>query len=316
MENIYKYFTEFLGKHDPDFNIVSWSDSCGWHRCMNSDGKDHYRFKLIDDTSFIFMDWREKSKKQVVDINNMDVSASIAKHGYHLHPAIDKEKIFNENYEKLLKRPTSKKPFKIWEEKGLKPFNTKTIINFDKQELLVPYEDIDTGKMVGCQRRLDGSQGIKMKSVTGTQMDNSIHIIQKSDQFDAGLNKILGIITEGVSTGSEIAEAVPNAFVVCGTGMHQLVRLYDKLSNRYPDVSWVVAIDKNKAGNINKDLNKIVETLTQRKIPFIQPDENEARIRYLTDFNDMAIELGKSKVHRLIISYINIAAPYLSLIHI
>ena len=137
-----------------------------------------------------------------------------------------------------------------------------------------------------------------------------IHIIQESDQVDPGLNKVLGILTEGVSTGSEIAEAVPNAFVVCCTGMGGITKIYDKLIERYPDVSWVIAIDKDKAGKPNKHLVSIVETMKQRKIPFIQPDANDHMIRHLTDFNDMAIELGKSKVHRLIISYINIAAPY------
>ena len=149
-----------------------------------------------------------------------------------------------------------------------------------------------------------------MNSVKGTQKGNSIHIIQESDQIDPGLNKVLGILTEGVSTGSEVAEAVPNAFVVCGTGIGNMIRIYDKLNNRYPNVSWVVAIDKDKAGKSNKHLNDIVETMKQRKIPFIQPDENDYMIRDLTDFNDMAILLGKSKVHRLIISYINITAPY------
>ena len=309
MENIRKYFAQFLSKHDEDFKIVSWAESSGWHRCSDPEGKDHYRFKIIDEASFVFMDWRSKCKT-IVNIDNMDVSASIAKHGYHKHPAIDKEKLFNENYPTFLNKPESKEPFKIWEDKGLKPFNTKTIINYGKQELLVPYEDIKTGKIVGCQRRLDGSTKDKMKCVRGTQPNNSIHIIQKSDQIDPGLNKVLGIITEGVSTGSEIAEAIPNAFVVCGTGINNIIDVYDKLVDKYKSVTWVIAIDKDKAGNQNKQLKAVVDNMKQRKIPFIQPDENDSNIRELTDFNDMAIKLGKSKIHRLILSYINIAAPY------
>ena len=66
---------------------------------------------------------------------------------------------------------------------------------------------------------------------------------------------------------------------------------------------------KDKAGQSNKHLKDIVETMKHRKIPFIQPDENDHMIRELTDFNDMAIELGKSKVHRLIISCLLYTSP-------
>ena len=187
MENVKKCFIEFLALHDPGFQIESWAESSGWHRCIDSEGKDHYRFRIFDENSFVFMDMRDGTK-EIVSIDNIEAAASIVANKLHIQPTVDKEKIFNENYEKLLKNPISDKPFKIWEEKGLKPFNTITLNQYGRQVLLIPYTDIDSGKVVGCQRRFDASSDIKMNSVKGTQKGNSIHIIQESDQVDPGLN--------------------------------------------------------------------------------------------------------------------------------
>ena len=142
MENVRKCFIEFLELHDPEFQIESWAESSRWHRCIDSEGKDHYRFRIFDESSFVFMDMRDGTK-EIVSIDNIEAAASIVANKLHIQPTVDKEKIFNEHYEKLLKSPVSKKPFKIWEEKGLKPFNTITLDHYGKQILLVPYTDID-----------------------------------------------------------------------------------------------------------------------------------------------------------------------------
>ena len=99
-------------------------------------------------------------------------------------------------------------------------------MNNGRQELLVPYQDIKDGKIVACQRRFDGTSDMKMCSVKGSQKKGSIHIVQEKKQIDPDLHKVLGVIAEGVSTASEIAEALPNAFVVCGTGLTSLIGIY------------------------------------------------------------------------------------------
>ena len=159
-------------------------------------------------------------------LNNYQAIKAVVDNNLHKTNNEDTEKLFNENYKELLKNPISEKPFKIWVKKRLKPFNTICIDNKGKQELLVPYQDIETGKIVACQRRFDGTGKLKLCSVRGSQKKSAIHIVQKSEQIDPDLHKILGVIAEGVSTASEIAEALPNAFVVCGTGLTSLLGIY------------------------------------------------------------------------------------------
>ena len=118
MENVRKCFIEFLELHDPEFQIESWAESSGWHRCIDSEGKDHYRFRIFDESSFVFMDMRDGTK-EIVSIDNIEASASIVANKLHIQPTVDKEKIFNEHYEKLLKSPYLKNLLKFGKRKDL-----------------------------------------------------------------------------------------------------------------------------------------------------------------------------------------------------
>ena len=117
MEDVRKCFLTFLESYDPDFIFESWAESSGWHRAIDVQGKDHYRFKVANREMFVFMDMRTNYTKGILLSNPKATEAVIT---YRMDQVDNENKyaIFSKEYEKLLANATSEKPFKIWKEKG------------------------------------------------------------------------------------------------------------------------------------------------------------------------------------------------------
>ena len=119
----------------------------------------------------------------------------------------------------------------------------------------------------------------------------------------------MGLIAEGYTTASQLADLFPDAFVACAAGMGNLYKVYETLILAYPEVAFVVALDKAKAFSKHKPLNEITKTFNKVGIPYIQPDLYDNRLHKDTDFNDMVLRIGKEDTQRYIMKVYRTEAP-------
>ena len=176
-------------------------------------------------------------------------------------------------------------------------------------KLYVPYYDKVGGLPVGCQVQAeDGKKWCIKESV----MSGAFKVVQEGNFLDAdfdGVDRPMGFIAEGYTTALQIADLLPDAFVACAAGMGQVITVYNKIHEAYPELSLVIALDKSKKYQANKAMNNIIESLHKLKIPFIQPDKQNPKLYKVTDFNDCVLAIGKEAVLQYIVKEYNKVAP-------
>ena len=202
-------------------------------------------------------------------------------------------------------RNMTQQPFKRLEKKGV----TKRCAFVYNNNLYIPYYNKVGGMPVGCQVQAEDG---KKWSIKGSVMSNAFTILQEGNFLDVDFNSLdrpMGFIAEGYTTACQIADLLPDAFVACAAGMGQIVNVYKKLHETYPELALTIALDKPKKYHVHRAMNNIVETLDKMRIPFIQPDKDHPKLHKATDFNDCVLILGKEYVLQYIIKEYNKVAP-------
>ena len=202
--------------------------------------------------------------------------------------------------EKLLVFPKDSGAFLA---KSLKVTDKWTVQN----AVVVPFTDIDNGKVIGAQFRL-GSDLTKKFSVTGSRFGGAFHLLQKGKVMPV-INQIPTFIVESFTTACTIAECQPDARVVCTAGMGNLTKLFDKITDKEHALFKILVLDKTKNNEANVQLEKIEQWAQVNGIPSIQPPKTDVDLSGITDFNDMCLLKGMKYTKTIIGAQTRIFLP-------
>ena len=284
-----KVFEDYLAA----FGLVAdkWTEpnSNGW---VNPyiDGKSHFGFRKIEG-GFEVNDFREGK-------------ISIIKDGQVIpKPPVKVEKPVCDDFLKefnIAKKNKTKHISKRLTDKGV----SQRAAFMYNNNLHIPYYEKVGGEVIGCQVQ---SEDGKKWSIKGSKMTGAFTILQKHSALNN--SRSMGLIAEGYTTASQLADLFPNALVACAAGMGNLYKVYETLLKAYPKVALVVALDKAKAFTRHKPLNEVVTKFNKAGVPYIQPDLYDTRLNEDTDFNDMVLRIGKEDTQRYIMRVYRTEAP-------
>ena len=170
--------------------------------------------------------------------------------------------------------------------------------------LYIPYHKEVDGPVVGCQIQAENG---KKWSIKGSKMTGAFTIIQKPNILIA--TRPMGLIAEGYTTACQLADLFPDAIIACAAGMGNLAKVYKTLVKAFPNMAFVVALDKAKRFLQHKPLNDVINKFQEQGIPYIQPDLYDKRIQEYTDFNDMVLQIGKEATQKYIMRVYRTQAP-------
>ena len=194
----------------------------------------------------------------------------------------------------------------IFKDKKLKQLSGKTVLFKGKPRLLIPFENIDE-ELVGVQLRMHDNKKLAVK---GSSFLESWHIVQEGIK-DPRLFQKICFLSESLTTATEIAECRPKDMVVCCAGQGVFNSVYNILAEQ--DLFMIAVLDKNRHVNVNSPTHQQTERLIKRfiddKLPYLLPDVADSRIANATDFNDMAMILGKEFTHTRINQQISLLTP-------
>ena len=194
----------------------------------------------------------------------------------------------------------------VFKDKKLKQLSGKTVLFKGKPRLLIPFENIDE-ELVGVQLRMHDNKKFAIK---GSSFLESWHIVQEGIK-DPRLFQKICFLSESFTTATEIAECRPKDMVVCCAGQGVFNSVYNILAEQ--DLFMIAVLDKNRHVNVDSPTHQQTERLIKRfiddKLPYLLPDVADSRIAKATDFNDMALILGKEFTHTRINQQISLLTP-------
>ena len=161
--------------------------------------------------------------------------------------------------------------------------------------LIVPFFNIDK-EVIGAQVCfLDKNGKSKKFAIPGSTFKESHHVLQDGERIEA-VNLIPLLVCESYTTACEVAEAQPKATVVCSAGIGGV-----EAAGKALDVKEhykIFICDKTKHNEPNAQLDKLINKFTAKGVPYIQLDKMDTCLLDMTDFNDYALEYGKTAVKR------------------
>ena len=213
---------------------------------------------------------------------------------------IKKQKEFQASFDAI--KVSDKKTNDLLDKKKLKLYGEAFIAesySFGKgaisYPLIVPFFNKDK-KVIGAQVCFLDKEGKSKKfAIPGSTFKGSHHVLQEGERIEA-VNLIPLLVCESYTTACEVAEAQPKATVVCSAGIGGV-----EAAGKALDVKEhykIYICDKTKHNEPNAQLDKLISKFTNKGVPHIQLDKMDTRLLDMTDFNDYAIEYGKTAVKR------------------
>ena len=267
-------------------------NSRGWVNAVEEDNQIHYGFKEVEG-GFEVNDLREGNIFMIKDGQDIPVVPKKV-----IEPICnDFLQDFNKAHENRTKAIS-----KRLKDKGV----TQRAAFIYDGNLHIPYYTEVKGPVVGCQ--IQAENGRKW-SIKGSRMTGAFTILQHHDTISKA--RPMGLIAEGYTTACQLADLFPDAFIACAAGMGNLTKVYETLLEAYPEVAFVVALDKAKGYQRHTPLLKVIEIFNSLNIPYIQPNKYDNRLHDDTDFNDMVLRIGKESTQEYIMRVYRTQAPLL-----
>ena len=220
----------------------------------------------------------------------------------------EKEKKFKKSYKDASVKREGQ--FHLLEKKKIKHFGSaflmeKRLWSGIKDPICVPFfSDLEQTKLTGAQVIGFDAEGKSQKtSIPGSLFKGSFHLLQKGTPHEVyGITDYL--ICESYTTACEIAEAAPEFGVICSAGMNIQEAALDAIKHLTSKVNPILVLDKVTSDKqpSHKEFN------LKEDYQFIQLDNDDPKLRNMTDFNDFALALGKKdlkkEVHLQLSAYI------------
>lgn len=191
---------------------------------------------------------------------------------------------------------------------ALKKKGLKNLLGFSVEgTALFPFrKQLDSPGVVGWQYRSIKSNGTK--TLKGCSLKNRICVIQRNKRHSLVGSEVV-LVTESVTTGLEVAEAIPDCTVVAVAGMTNLLAACKSLRGKVVVVCGDSTHSESSQASID-DHNKIYSAIRSDGFKIIWPvdiySKNDLRI---TDFNDYAFHHGKTAVKRKLASQLRVILP-------
>ena len=296
-----KSFLESIAaKISSDFGhqVASWGDEDGGvlrPKCVQlSNNKDHTDIMVIvnSDGSFFIKDYSchkcdekfygktDKVKVPAKFRELVEARAAKAKE--------DRLKLFNKELDKW---EEVEGVSEVFEKKRLRMFNSSLATDGHETAHLVKYTD-PQGNVVAAQKRTPNGKFCLKHSMP----NGAICVLQEGTRHKVFGYKVK-FITESFSTAAEIAEARPNDEVMCTVGQSNFIKGYESVKAQSRDTDVIVAVlDKQIATAPVAFMQQKVEEYFAKK-PHIQPDKTNPALVNCTDFNDVAMKIGKYRCY-------------------
>ena len=285
-------FEKFLeAKGVTDYRFTA-PNSRGWVNAVEEDNQIHYGFKEVEG-GFEVNDLREGKIFVIKD------GQEIPKAPLKVEVPISHD--FLKEYKAAFDIKINKLSQRL-KDKGA----TQRCAFISGGNLHIPYYTEVDGPVVGCQ--IQAENGRKW-SIKGSRMTGAFTIIQKPSELTA--TRPMGLIAEGYTTACQLADLFPDALIACAAGMGNLTRVYETLTQAFPMVAFVVALDKAKQYTTHKPLNDVKAKFMSLSIPYIQPDLYNSKLHNDTDFNDMVLRIRKEATQKYIMRVYRTQAPLL-----
>ena len=184
-----------------------WTEpnSSGWVN-PSIDGKIHYGFRKIEG-GFEVNDFREGKISIIKD------GQKFVKKPIEVSEPTSTEFIDEFNRVKALR---TNKIFGRLKDKGIS--QRKAFVS--EGNLYIPYYDKVNGEPVGCQVQAENG---KKWSIKSSKMTGAFTILQQHS--DLTNSRPMGLIAEGYTTASQLADLFPDALVACAAGMGNLYKV-------------------------------------------------------------------------------------------
>ena len=210
----------------------------------------------------------------------------------------EKEKKFKKSYKDASVKREGQ--FHLLEKKKIKHFGSAFLMKKRrwsgiKDPICVPFfSDLEQTKLTGAQVIGFDAEGKSQKtSIPGSLFKGSFHLLQKGIPHEVyGITDYL--ICESYTTACEIAEAAPEFGVICSAGMNIQEAALDAIHHLRSNVNPILVLDKVTSDKqpSHKEFN------LKEDYQFIQLDNDDPKLRNMTDFNDFALALGKKDLKK------------------